>query len=330
MTLIQSIKRRIVESAPKLAVAEIFPPLEAEIGDYRSLLRGRVLNAGAGNRDLSSLVDGELTNQDIPQGRHNANIHIHSPLHEIPRQDGYFDVVFCNAVLEHVANPEEVMREFARVCRPGGVLYLAVPFMQPEHKDPTDFQRYTADGLSALVRRHGFEVESVEPVHSIYATFAWLVVVWLSQRDSLRNALLKWIFYPLLRLLCRRSNEQVFAAASTYRLIARRAAPLAPGEKGRDVDSLQFPVDAPCPDIQNFIFGAIREIAPNCGVPLTLDTPLGTAGVGLDSIGFLELVLAVERRSGVRLRDANLTAGTLATPDSLIRHIEKCRCAADD
>jgi SAM-dependent methyltransferase len=223
MTLIQTIKNRIIESAPTLEVSEIFPPLEAEIGDHRSLLRGRVLNAGAGNRDLSALVEGELTNQDIPAGLHNADIHIHSPLHDIPRPDGYFDVVFCNAVLEHVANPEEVMREFARVCRPGGVLYLCVPFMQPEHKDPTDFQRYTADGLAALARRHGFEVRTVEPVHSVYTTFAWLVIAWLSHSRCARNALLKWVFYPLLRRLCRTSREQVFAAASTYRLIATRA-----------------------------------------------------------------------------------------------------------
>lgn len=85
-----------------------------------------------------------------------------------------------------------------------------------------------------------------------------------------------------------------------------------------------------CTEVEHSVFEAIREIAPNCGIALAMDTPLGTTGVGLDSIGFLELVLAVERRSGVRLRAANLTAATLATPGSLIRHIEEQRCAVDD
>ena len=70
-------------------------------------------------RDLSSIVQGELVNQDLVEGLHNANIHIYSPLHEIPVADGHFDSAICNAVLEHVANPVEVVREIHRVLKPG-------------------------------------------------------------------------------------------------------------------------------------------------------------------------------------------------------------------
>jgi SAM-dependent methyltransferase len=202
--------------------ADLFPSIDSEIGRHRGILKGRVLNAGAGDRDISHLVDGELFNQDIPHGQHNANIHIQSPLHSIPKPDGFFDTILCNAVLEHVANPEEVMAEFSRVCRQGGSLYLAVPFLQPEHKDPTDFQRYTADGLSALVERHGFSVTSVEPLFSIYTTLGWIVWCWLESRRSARNSALKWVLYPLLRSLARTSKEQVAAAASCYRVVAVR------------------------------------------------------------------------------------------------------------
>lgn len=208
---------------PAMKVGDLFPPLEKEIEPYRHLLRGRVLNAGAGNRDISALVEGELFNQDIPDGQHNANIHIHSPLHRIPKPDGFFDAIFCNAVLEHVANPEEVMAEFSRVCRKGGSLYLAVPFLQPEHKDPTDFQRYTADGLSDMVRRHEFEVTSVDALFNIYTTLGWIVFSWLQSRRSVRNALLKWTLYPLLRRLSLKSSEKVWAAASCYRVVAVRS-----------------------------------------------------------------------------------------------------------
>lgn len=209
--------------SPSLPVSEIFPSLEDELSGFSSFFKGRVLNAGAGHRDLSSLVDGELFNQDIPHGLHNKNIHIYSPLHEIPKPDGFFDAIICNAVLEHVANPDQVMQEFARVCRGGGALYLGVPFLQPEHKDPTDYQRYTADGLTRLAERHGFIVEKVEAVHNVYITFAWIVIQWLESRDSLRNTILKWVFYPLLRYLSKHSKEQVFSLASCYRVVARRA-----------------------------------------------------------------------------------------------------------
>jgi hypothetical protein len=114
------------------------------------------------------------------------------------------------------------MAEFARVLSDGGVLYLGLPFLQPEHKDPTDFQRYTADGLAALANRHGFLVDKIESVHNIYITLAWIIVYWLSARNSIRNFFLKLMLYPTLAILCRTSNEHVFAAASCYRLIARR------------------------------------------------------------------------------------------------------------
>jgi SAM-dependent methyltransferase len=210
--------------APSLPVAAIFPPLEDELSDFTSYFKGRVLNAGAGHRDISHLIDGELFNQDIPHGLHNKNIHIYSPLHEIPKPDGFFDAIICNAVLEHVANPDEIMDEFARVCRLGGALYLGVPFLQPEHKDPTDYQRYTADGLKLLAERHGFIVEKVEAVHNVYTTFAWIVIQWLENRQSFRNTLLKWVLYPTLGYLSRHGKEQVFSLASCYRLLATRAA----------------------------------------------------------------------------------------------------------
>ena len=207
---------------PRLTALDIFPPIEEEFTPYKHLFVGKVLNAGAGHRDISHLIQGELFNQDIPHGLHNANIHIYSPLHQIPKPDGFFDAIICNAVLEHVENPEEVVAEFARVCKPGGALYLGVPFLQPEHKDPTDFQRYTADGLAKLAERHGFTVEKVEAVHNIYTTLAWIISYWLSAANSLRNYFLKLVLYPLLRWGCRHSKEQIFAAASCYRLIGRR------------------------------------------------------------------------------------------------------------
>ena len=203
-----------------LEMDEIFPPIDTELGPFRHLFKGRVLNAGAGSRDISDLVEGELFNQDIKAAPH---IHYESPLHQIPVADGFFDTIICNAVLEHVENPEEVLAEFGRVCRSGGVLYLCVPFMQPEHLDPTDYQRYTIDGLRREVERHGFEVTESGGVHSVYVTLAWIVRDWLGPKRSLSARALKAVLYPALRYKCRTSSEHVHSLASAYRVIATRA-----------------------------------------------------------------------------------------------------------
>jgi SAM-dependent methyltransferase len=200
---------------------DIFPPLENELRPYRDLFSGRVLNAGAGSRDISDLVAGELFNQDIKAAPH---IDYEAPLDQIPVEDGFFDAIICNAVLEHVENPEDVLAEFARVCRPGGVLYLCVPFMQPEHLDPTDYQRYTIDGLRREVERHGFEVADSGGVHSVYVTLAWIAREWLGPRSDLPARTLKLFLFPALRYKCRTSNEHVHSIASAYRVVANRRA----------------------------------------------------------------------------------------------------------
>lgn len=67
----------------------------------------------------------------------------------------------------------------------------------------------------------------------------------------------------------------------------------------------------------------VRAKAPAFAGTLGEDSPLGPDGVGIDSIGCLELVLELERRTGIALRDESLTAETLATPGSLIDHLAR-------
>lgn len=202
-------------------ISVFWPSLEDEIGAYRKFLKGKVLNAGSGvpsvGRDLETVVQGDVCNLDIIE---HELIHITSPLHEIPIESNHFDCVFCNAVLEHVGNPQEVIAELHRVLKPAGCLYLAVPFMQPEHLCPTDFQRYTLDGLRKLVEDAGFSVVEAGGVHNVYRTLGWIVEEWLNARKSLRNVILKAILFPPLRFLSKNSQEHVHSIASVYRVVA--------------------------------------------------------------------------------------------------------------
>jgi SAM-dependent methyltransferase len=207
---------------PAVKHEDFFPPIEAELGPFRHFFKGNVLNAGAGCRDIRHLVEGRLFNQDLSHGLHNANIDIYSPLHKIPMEEGFFDAIICNAVMEHVENPEDVMGEFRRVCKPGGVLYLGVPFMQPEHLSPTDSQRYTIDGLKSLVNRHGFDVIQAEGIHSVYTTLGWMFTEWSNGAAGFERFLVKCILLPYVQRRNRRSQLHVHSMASVYRVVARR------------------------------------------------------------------------------------------------------------
>jgi ubiquinone/menaquinone biosynthesis C-methylase UbiE len=109
------------------------------------------LNAGAGTRYISHLIEGKLVNQDIRWDNDTReHIDIFASLNQIPRPDNTFDGIVCIAVLEHVDDPYTVVSEFYKVIKPLGYVIASVPFLQPEHKIPTGFGRYTRDGLKLL------------------------------------------------------------------------------------------------------------------------------------------------------------------------------------
>ena len=83
------------------------------------------------------------------------NVDIVANATRMPFLDETFDLVICDAVLEHVPNPQAIVSEILRVLRPGGQVYVEVPFLQGFHADPHDYQRYTLPGLRTLLA--GFE-----------------------------------------------------------------------------------------------------------------------------------------------------------------------------
>jgi len=69
-------------------------------------------------------------------------------------EDGSFDFVVCDQVLEHVeGNLQQAIDEQYRVLRPGGWMILTTCFMNPIHGAPGDFWRCTPSGLKHLCRR---------------------------------------------------------------------------------------------------------------------------------------------------------------------------------
>ncbi|MBC8029382.1 MAG: methyltransferase domain-containing protein [Pyrinomonadaceae bacterium] len=221
--LLKHLYSRIVPS--ELAV---FPEIDVDLDQFKSLLKGKVLNAGAGWRDVSHLVDGELINQDISwPGDERTNIQIYSPLHRIPVPSNYFDAILCIAVLEHVENPEEVVPELYRALKPGGHLILEVPFLQPEHKVPTDFQRYTKDGLVRLVSHHGFSVQQIKGLFTVYHTLYWQVYLWLHLKKTITYLILRVLLLRPLLWSARRSKTYSDTLASGFQLVAtkQRASP---------------------------------------------------------------------------------------------------------
>jgi len=68
--------------------------------------------------------------------------------------DETFDFVVSDQVLEHVeGDPQRAMDESWRVLRTGGVAVHTTCFINPIHRHPNDFWRFTPDALKLLAKR---------------------------------------------------------------------------------------------------------------------------------------------------------------------------------
>jgi SAM-dependent methyltransferase len=68
-------------------------------------------------------------------------------VHDLKFPDASFDIVVCTAVLEHVQWPQKAVHELGRVLRPGGLILVGLPWVQPFHEMPKDYWRASPDGL---------------------------------------------------------------------------------------------------------------------------------------------------------------------------------------
>jgi SAM-dependent methyltransferase len=119
-----------------------------------------ILNLGAGNKIVAGAVNHDLR-------RHRPEIDVAHDLNNLPWPwaDNSFDKILARAVFEHLRiNLIETVDECWRILRPGGQLYVKLPFWQHEHAylDPTHYWRFSLRTLNIFVpgtrygRAYGF------------------------------------------------------------------------------------------------------------------------------------------------------------------------------
>jgi SAM-dependent methyltransferase len=125
-------------------------------------VQGRVLDVGCGQKPyMGMLTVSSYTGLEIdtPENRHSKRADAFYDGTHFPFDDGEFDSVLCNQVLEHVFEPDLFVAEIQRVLKHGGTLVLTVPFVWDEHEQPYDYARYSSFGLRHLLIKHGFTVD---------------------------------------------------------------------------------------------------------------------------------------------------------------------------
>ena len=111
----------------------------------------------------------------------------HFDLHDIPFDEGSFEIIFCNHVLEHVDDDAQCMKELYRVMKPGGWGIFQVPMdttRDETYEDPSitspeerekhfwqkDHVRLFGNDYPDKLRAAGFRVEEFLPSRELDAS----------------------------------------------------------------------------------------------------------------------------------------------------------------
>jgi SAM-dependent methyltransferase len=186
-----------------------------------------VLDAGAGEapyRDLFAHASYESADFEKVEGKDYAASTYVCDLNSIPVEDGRFDVVICSQVLEHVPDPESVLRELRRVVKPGGEVWLSAPLFYEEHEKPFDFYRYTQFAWNRFATVIGFEVISIEQLEGYNATLSYQLKTAALQL-SWRLLPIKLSFALLARWFAHRELKQKVEGrgiCKNYRCVLRK------------------------------------------------------------------------------------------------------------
>ena len=147
---------------------------------------------------------------------------------KLPFADGFFDVVICSEVLEHIDDDAGAISELMRVLKPGGDLVITVPRYLPEricwaisdayHNEPGGHVRiYRKKGLSKLLESDGASCRHIEYRHGLHSPYWWLkcLVGHKNERFPLVKAYRKFLEWdiikrpPLIRTLERILNPLI-------------------------------------------------------------------------------------------------------------------------
>lgn len=143
-----------------LSVIERFTPpgrildIGCNIGTFVSVARQRGWSAAG--------VD--INEAAVKYGRSRLRLELYSLNQVASLQPATFDVLHSSDTIEHLSDPVDTLRQFLKLCRPGGIVVLSTPnydspFCRLLQLKPTEHIRvYNASSLAYLCRQVGVEV----------------------------------------------------------------------------------------------------------------------------------------------------------------------------
>ncbi|MDI6854544.1 MAG: class I SAM-dependent methyltransferase [Deltaproteobacteria bacterium] len=179
-----------------------------------SRLEGRLLDVGCGNKPYRPYLKQvrDYIGLDYPVTKNiqdfEARPEVFGDARCLPFAAAVFDSVLCAQMLEHVDRPDQVLREIARILKPGGWGILSAPFIYNVHVGPHDFFRFSPFGIKALLAQAGLSLKSLRYQGGIGTAIVQLLHNWIFSamaglaRKGGAAAGIAWLATALMLPLC--------------------------------------------------------------------------------------------------------------------------------
>jgi ubiquinone/menaquinone biosynthesis C-methylase UbiE len=204
----------------------------------------RILDAGAGEQQFKKFCKHlKYTSQDFGKydGKGNkvalqtkkwdyGKLDIVSDIAKIPVKENSFDAVLCTEVFEHIINPKDALKEFARITKKGGYLILTAPFCSLTHFAPyhyySGFNRYF---YNQMLKETDYEILEIKPNGNYYQFLAQEVrrLSEVSQKYSKWKHkriinILNMLYLSLLAKIDNKNNESHELLCFGYQVFAKK------------------------------------------------------------------------------------------------------------
>lgn len=167
----------------------------------------KILDIGAESSPFKKYFpETSYASQDIAQNKEGTMTYVGDMNVGIPSiPSSSYDYILCTQVLEHLYNPNAAFKEFSRILKPGGKLFLTTHMVFDEHMEPYDYYRFTKYGLRKLGDEAGFTVDRITPIGGVFIVLSYILSYLPIKLLTKRNSTLYYIylvvfFLPILLL----------------------------------------------------------------------------------------------------------------------------------
>jgi len=205
---IDSFKSKLIKNQLLLQIRDIIgPPDPSYVIKKENRIKKRlfhniknklILNIGSSSKKIYP----NTINLDIGNF---PNVDVVADGKKLPFKNNVFDVILIESVLEHIDEPELIIKEAYRVLKKKGKIFITIPFVFVFHGSPNDFNRLTIYGLKRRLELEGFKNIKTGISCGPGSTFNQILRYYLALLFSFNNEFLfslflnifGWLTFPL-------------------------------------------------------------------------------------------------------------------------------------